>query len=80
MQTASPLTRSSFDPNGSAATVNLHIQAGSAATGQGTPIASTLANPLVGVINDFDADLRNPITPDIGADERIGYFGPNPAH
>ena len=43
---------------------DLHIDAGGAATpveNAGTPIAS--------VTNDVDGDLRNPATPDIGADE-----------
>ena len=60
-------------PNGTSATVDLHIQNGSPAIGLAAPITSTLANPLAGVTNDFDGDNRNPTTPDIGADERTSY-------
>ena len=56
------------NPNGNAATVNLHILAGSPVIAMGTPIT--------GITTDFDNDLRNPCTPDIGADERTPYSGP----
>ena len=52
------------NPNGSAATVDLHIQPGS-------PV---IARPTVaGIANDFDGDIRNPTTPDIGSDERLSF-------
>ncbi|HEY3837261.1 MAG TPA: hypothetical protein VGL72_11850 [Bryobacteraceae bacterium] len=55
-------------PNGSATSVDLHIQSGSPAGSAGTSIAATAASPLTGITNDFDGDTRNPI-PSIGADE-----------
>jgi hypothetical protein len=51
------------NPNGTSATVNLHITTTSPARLSGTPIAS--------VANDFDNDPRPPIKPDIGADQVI---------
>ena len=47
--------------NGTAATGNLHIQSGSPALGAGTP---------VGITKDFDNNARDPVHPDMGADER----------
>ena len=61
------------NPIGNAATVDLHIQGGSPAIGGATPITSTLANPLNGIRNDFDGDVRNTATPDMGADERTNF-------
>jgi hypothetical protein len=49
-----------LNPAGSAATVDLHIAANSPAIKAGLP---------VGVTDDFDGNLRNPVTPTIGADE-----------
>ncbi len=60
------------NPNGNAATVNLHILAGSPCIAAATPIG--------GISNDFDNDLRNPCTPDIGADEVTPYSGPSLAN
>ncbi len=56
------------NPNGTAATVDLHIQTGSPAIGAATPI--------VGISYDRDGDVRHPVTPDIGADERTPYVAP----
>ena len=56
------------NPNGNAATVNLHILPGSPCVAVATPIS--------GIANDFDNNLRNPCTPDIGADEVTPYSGP----
>src|SRR6185312_7105871 len=56
------------NPTGTAATVDLHIMPGSPCVGAATPIS--------GIPNDFDNDLRNPCTPDIGADEVTPYSGP----
>jgi uncharacterized repeat protein (TIGR01451 family) len=50
-------------PTAAAATVNLHIQAGSPAI--------SAANASTGVTNDYDADARD-AAPDIGADEIPG--------
>jgi uncharacterized repeat protein (TIGR01451 family) len=47
---------------GTAATLNLHIVNGSPMIAAGSPAAGTW--------NDYDLDIRNPSTPDIGADER----------
>ena len=58
-----------INPNGNAATVNLHISPGS--------LCIAAATPISGVANDFDNDLRNPCTPDIGADEVTPYSGPS---
>jgi hypothetical protein len=66
-------------PNGTATTVDLHLQSGSPAIAAGTPITSTTVNPLSGITNDFDGDNRNPSTPDIGADERTPYVAAAPA-
>ncbi len=49
------------NPTGNAATVDLHLMAGSPMIAMATPIA--------GITNDFDNNTRNPCTPDIGADE-----------
>ena len=38
------------------------------------------ATPIAFLFNDFDNDLRNPCTPDIGADEVTPYKGPPLAH
>src|SRR4029077_7643289 len=57
-----------INPNGNAATVNLHISAASLCVGAATPIS--------GIATDFDNDLRNPCTPDIGADEVTPHSGP----
>jgi len=59
------------NPTGTAATVDLHIQNGSPAIGAATAI--------VGITNDFDNDNRNPVTPDVGADERTPFVPPVPA-
>jgi uncharacterized repeat protein (TIGR01451 family) len=59
--------------DGSALTGDLHIQTGSPVIGQATPITSTLANPLLGIVNDIDNDLRNTATPDMGADEKTSF-------
>ena len=56
-----------INPNGNAATVNLHISPGSPCIAAATPIS--------GIANDFDNNLRNPCTPDIGADEVTPYSG-----
>ena len=56
------------NPNGTAATVDLHIMPGSPC------IAAAI--PISGIANDFDNQLRNPCTPDIGADELTPYTGP----
>ena len=56
-----------INPNGNAATVNLHITGGSPCVAAATPIS--------GIANDFDNNLRNPCTPDIGADEVTPYSG-----
>src|SRR4029078_12639849 len=61
------------NPTGTAATVNLHIQAGSPAIAAATPIPTTLADPLNGIRNDFDDDVRNTVTPDIGGDEYTNF-------
>jgi hypothetical protein len=50
-------------PNGSAATVDLHLLCGSPAIGAGIAVA--------GVTNDFDGDPRPTVRPSIGADEPI---------
>lgn len=50
-------------PNGTAATVNLHIPITSPANNTGTPLAGTT--------DDFDTESRSATTPDIGADETI---------
>src|ERR1051325_3146259 len=50
------------------ATVNLHLLAGSPMIG--------MATPITGITTDFDNDLRNPCTPDIGGDEFTSYSGP----
>ena len=57
-----------INPNGNAATVDLHIMGASLCVAAATPIPS--------VPNDFDDNLRNPCTPDIGADEVTPYAGP----
>ena len=69
MPIASPSTRCSLIRTGNAATVNLHISAASLCVGAATPIS--------GISTDFDNDLRNPCTPDIGADEVTPYSGPS---
>ena len=56
------------NPNGDAVTVDLHLMAGSPMIG--------MATPVTGITNDFDNNLRNPCTPDIGADEQASYNGP----
>ncbi|MBA2379698.1 MAG: carboxypeptidase regulatory-like domain-containing protein, partial [Blastocatellia bacterium] len=43
---------------------DLHIQPGSPVIGQATPIA--------GIMADFDGDARDPVNPDMGADEVVG--------
>jgi hypothetical protein len=48
-------------PNGTAATVDLHLLSGGPASGAGTPLA--------GVVDDFDGDARPAASPAIGADE-----------
>jgi hypothetical protein len=60
-------------PNGNSTTVDLHLQAGSPAISAGSAVTTTVANPLVGITNDFDGQTRNPSTPDVGADERTPY-------
>ena len=50
-------------PTGTAATVDLHVLAGSPAIAAGTPIA--------GVTNDFDGDTRSLTNPALGADEYV---------
>ena len=57
------------NPNGSAATGNLHIGMGSPAIGGGTPVTTTLASPLTGILNDTDNYVRSTTTPTIGAVE-----------
>ena len=52
-----------INPTGDAANVNLHID---------TTTASPVSNagiPVAGITTDFDGNLRNASTPDIGADE-----------
>jgi hypothetical protein len=61
------------NPTGTAATVDLHIQAGSPVIGFATPITTTLASPLTGITTDYDVQKRNPVTPDMGADERTPF-------
>jgi hypothetical protein len=56
-----------IDPNG-AAPGNLHISGASPCVGNGTPAG--------GVTTDIDNDLRNPSTPDIGADEATSSPSP----
>jgi hypothetical protein len=68
-----PSAPSFVTPDGSASTANLHVQAGSAVIGAGTPIATTLAFPLTGISNDVDGQNRNTSTPDIGADEKTNF-------
>jgi trimeric autotransporter adhesin len=60
------------NPNGTAATVDLHIMPGSPCIAAATPIS--------GIPTDFDNNLRNPCTPDIGADEVTPYSGPQLAN
>ena len=48
-------------PTGDAVTGDLHLNCGSPATGNGTPVA--------GITNDYDGDARNAMSPAIGADE-----------
>ena len=55
------------NPTGNAATVDLHIMPGSPCIAAATPIS--------GIPTDFDNQLRNPCTPDIGADEVTPYSG-----
>jgi len=57
------------NPNGTATTVNLHINGGSPAIGAGTPVTVTAASPLTGITNDFDNWTRSVTTPTIGAVE-----------
>ena len=57
------------NPTGTAATVNLHIGAGSPVIGAGVPVTATIASPLVGILNDFDSYARSATTPTIGAYE-----------
>jgi hypothetical protein len=72
-----------IDPNGTArpagvgldavdavdAVLNLHVQGTSPCVGTGTPAG--------GIQNDIDNQLRNPTTPDIGADEVSPWTGAN---
>jgi hypothetical protein len=64
-----------INPNGNAATGNLHINGGSPAIGAATPVTSTLASPLSGILNDFDNFTRSVTTPTIGAVELAGAPG-----
>ena len=57
------------NPTGNASTGDLHIGAGSPTISGGTPVTTTLATPLTGVLNDFDNFARSGTTPTIGADE-----------
>jgi hypothetical protein len=58
-------------PNGTSATVNLHL------TSDTSPVAN-IATPLAAVTNDFDNDPRSATTPDIGADEVTAAPSPTP--
>lgn len=58
-----------ISPNGTAATGNLHLNGGSPAVGVGTPVTTTNASPLTGILNDFDNWTRSVTTPTIGAVE-----------
>jgi hypothetical protein len=57
------------NPNGTAATGDLHITGGSPAIAAATPIIVTNAAPLTGILNDLDNITRSVSTPTIGADE-----------
>ncbi len=54
--------------NGDATMVNLHLMPGSPCI--------AMATPITGITTDFDNDMRQPCTPDIGADEQTSYGGP----
>ena len=55
------------NPTGTASTVNLHINP-SALMVEASPVNGA-GTPIAGITDDFDGDLRNATTPDIGADE-----------
>jgi len=52
-----------IDPAGNSSNVNLHIDTSAASPVNGAGI------PIAGITTDFDGNLRNASTPDIGADE-----------